>query len=76
MIDKVMSDTAKNSRGEVNAVLDTLYALKEAFPRQCPKLVVEAFIECPDPHVNQLPTGEKNGSKGAWGDIFSKKFEW
>ena len=46
MIDKILSDTDNNSRGEVNAVLATLYDWKEAFPRQCPKLGVEAFIKC------------------------------
>ena len=44
MIDKVLSDTDNNSRGEVNAVLATLNDWKEAFPRQCPKLGVEAFM--------------------------------
>ena len=46
MIDKILSDTDNNSRGEVNAVLATLYDWKEAFPRQCPKLGIEAFIKC------------------------------
>ena len=46
MIDKILSDTDNNSRGEVNAVLATLYDWKEAFPRQCPKLGIEAFINC------------------------------
>ena len=46
MIDRILSDTDNSSKGEVNAVLATLYDWKEAFPRQCPKLGVEAFIEC------------------------------
>ena len=46
MIDKILSDTDNNSVGEVNAVLATLYDWKEAFPRQCPKLGVEAFLKC------------------------------
>jgi hypothetical protein len=46
MIDRILSDTDNNSKGEVNAVLATLYDWKEAFPRQCPKLGVEAFIKC------------------------------
>lgn len=46
MIDKILSDTDNNSVGEVNAVLATLYDWKEAFPRQCPKLGVEAFMKC------------------------------
>ena len=46
MIDRILSDTDNNSRGEVNAVLATLYDWKEAFPRQCPKLGVEAFMKC------------------------------
>ena len=32
MIDKILSDTDNNSKGEVTAVLVTLYDLKEAFP--------------------------------------------
>ena len=46
MINKILSDTDNNSKGEVNAVLATLYDWKEAFPRQCPKLGVEAFMKC------------------------------
>ena len=46
MIDKILSDTDNNSRGEITAVLATLYDWKEAFPRQCPKLGVEAFMKC------------------------------
>ena len=46
MINQILADTDNNSRGEVNAVIATLYDWKEAFPRQCPKLGVEAFIKC------------------------------
>lgn len=46
MIDKILSDTENRYMGEVNAVIATLYDWKEAFPRQCPKLGVEAFIKC------------------------------
>ena len=46
MIHQILSDTDNNAKGEVNAVLATLYDWKEAFPRQCPKLGVEAFIKC------------------------------
>jgi hypothetical protein len=46
MIDKILSDTDKNSKGEINAVIATLYDWKEAFPRQDPKLGIEAFIKC------------------------------
>ena len=46
MINKILSDTDNNSSNEVNAVLATLYDWKEAFPRQCPKLGVKAFIDC------------------------------
>ena len=46
MIDQILSDTDNSSKGVVNAVLATLYDWKEAFPRQCPKLGVEAFIKC------------------------------
>ena len=46
MISKILSDTDNNAKGEVNAIIATLYDWKEAFPRQCPKLGVEAFIKC------------------------------
>ena len=46
MINQILEDTDNNSGGEVNAVLATLYDWKEAFPRQCPKLGVKAFMEC------------------------------
>ena len=46
MIHQILSDTDNNSKGEVTAVLATLYDWKEAFPRQCPKLGVEAFMKC------------------------------
>ena len=46
MINQILSDTDSNSQGEINAVLATLYDWKEAFPRQCPKLGVEALIKC------------------------------
>ena len=45
-IDKILSDKDNNSRGELNAILATFYDWKEAFPGQCPKLGVEAFIKC------------------------------
>ena len=46
MINKILSDTDNNSKGEVNAVLATLYDWKEACPRQCPKLGIKAFMKC------------------------------
>ena len=46
MIDRILTDTDKNSQGEVTAVIATLYDWKEAFPRQCPKLGMEAFVKC------------------------------
>ena len=46
MINKILSDTDGSSKSETNAVLATLYDWKEAFPRQCPKLGIEAFIKC------------------------------
>ena len=44
----ILSDTDNNSRGEITAVIATLFDWKEAFPRQCPKLGIEAFIKCGD----------------------------
>ena len=46
MIDKILTDTDKNTTEEVNAIIAVLYDWKEAFPRQCPKLGVEAFQKC------------------------------
>ena len=46
MINQILSDTDNNSKGEINAVIATLIDWKEAFPRQCPKLGIEAFIKC------------------------------
>ena len=46
MINKILTDTDNNSKGEVNAIIATLVDWKEAFPRQCPKLGIEAFIKC------------------------------
>ena len=46
MIHKILTDTDNRSKGEVNAVLATLYDWKQAFPRQCPMLGVKAFMEC------------------------------
>ena len=38
----VEADTDNSSEGEATAVIATLYDWKEAFPRQCPKLGIEA----------------------------------
>ena len=46
MIHKILNDLDNNSKGEVTAVLATLIDWKEAFPIQCPKLGIEAFIKC------------------------------
>ena len=46
MIHQILTDTDSRSTGEVNAVITTLYDWKEAFPRQCPKIGIEAFIRC------------------------------
>ena len=45
MIHKILSETESNST-DVTAVLATLIDWQDAFPRQCPKLGVEAFIAC------------------------------
>ena len=43
MIHKILSDTDK---AETTAVLATFVDWKDAFPNQCPKLGLEAFIKC------------------------------
>ena len=45
MIHKILSD-AKSCSTEITAVLATLIDWKDAFPKQDPKLGVEAFIKC------------------------------
>jgi hypothetical protein len=45
MLNRITTALDSNSKGEANAVLATLIDWKQAFPRQCPKLGVEAFIQ-------------------------------
>ena len=45
IIDKILQSVDKNSKSESVAVLATLVDWKQAFPRQCPKLGIESFIE-------------------------------
>ena len=44
MINLILSEVDNNSNGDVSAIIATLIDWKEAFPRQCPKLGIEAFI--------------------------------
>ena len=46
MIHQILKYTDNNAKGEVNAVIATLYDWKEAVPRQCPELGEEVFIKC------------------------------
>ena len=46
IIKVILTDTDNSRKGEANAVIASLIDWKEAFPRQCPKLGVEAFIKC------------------------------
>ena len=43
-IDRILESLDKTSKKESCAILATLVDWKQAFPRQCPKLGVEAFI--------------------------------
>ena len=43
MVDKILRDT---DSAEVTAVLATFVDWKDAFPNQCPKLGIEAFMKC------------------------------
>ena len=43
-LDRILEALDKNSRNEKMAVLATFVDWKQAFPRQCPKLGIEAFI--------------------------------
>ena len=46
MINRILEETDNNKNSEVNAIIATMVDWKEAFPRQCPKLGIEAFIKC------------------------------
>ena len=45
MINKILSSTDSNS-SEVTAVLATMIDWSDAFPRQCPYLGIDSFIQC------------------------------
>ena len=47
MIHKILLDT-ENISTEVTAVLATMIDWRQAFPRQDPKLEIEAFLKCGD----------------------------
>ena len=44
MLNRILTALDSNSKGETKAVIATLIDWKQAFPRQCPKLGIEAFI--------------------------------
>ena len=44
MLDRILTALDSSSKGEVKAVLALFVDWKQAFPRQCPKLGVQAFI--------------------------------
>ena len=44
MVNVIFTDTDNSKKGEENS--NSLIGWKEAFPRQCPKLGVQAFIKC------------------------------
>ena len=46
MLNRILVALDRNSKGEVKAVIATYVDWKQAFPRQCPKLGVDAFIAC------------------------------
>ena len=46
MLNRILVALDSNSKGEVKAVIATFVVWKQAFPRQCPKLGVDAFIAC------------------------------
>ena len=45
MIDRILQAVESNSKSESFAVLATLVDWKQAFPRQCPKLGIQSFIQ-------------------------------
>ena len=46
MLQRILSTLDNNSKGDVFAVIANLVDWDNAFPRQCPKLGIEAFIVC------------------------------
>ena len=46
MLNRVLVALDNNSRGEVKAVIATFVDWKQAFPRQCPRMGIDAFIAC------------------------------
>ena len=46
MLNRILVALDSNSKGEVKAALATFVDWKQAFPRQCPKLGVDAFVAC------------------------------
>lgn len=44
MLNRILTALDNRSNGEVKAVIATLVDWKQAFPRQCPKLGIEAFL--------------------------------
>ena len=45
MLQRILSTLDNNSKGDVFAVIANLVDWDNAFPRQCPKLGIESFIE-------------------------------
>ena len=45
VLDKIIQAVDNSSKSESVAVLSTLVDWKQAFPRQCPKLGIESFIQ-------------------------------
>ena len=46
MLNRILVALDNNSKGEVKAIIATYVDWKQAFPRQCPKMGVDAFIAC------------------------------
>ena len=46
MLNRILVALDSNSKGEVKAALATFVDWKQAFPHQCPKLGVDAFVAC------------------------------
>ena len=45
MIERILSVLDNSSKGEAKAIIATMVDWKQAFPRQCPKLGIESFIQ-------------------------------
>ena len=75
MLDRVLSVLDNQSKREYKAMIATFIDWKQAFPRQCPKLGIEAFLAVgirPSLIPMLLNYFQNRRMKGKWKNIYSK----